>query len=166
MVSDRFVNGEWNLKWIRQIISGRNLDYLACLTSELEQVASFEGQDELRWSLGVGCDGTFTVKDTRHHIDDTNLPTLNTSTIWCKYIPRKVNIFLWRLRLDRLPLRLNLSKRCLDIQSIMCPLCTNGVESNDHLFYTCEVASSIRRLIEAWCDLQFPNLISSSDWRT
>nr|GEX19937.1 putative Gag-polypeptide of LTR copia-type [Tanacetum cinerariifolium] len=69
-------------------------------------------------------------------------------------------------RLDRLPLRLNLSKRGLDIQSIMCPLCLNGVESNDHLFYTYEVASSIRRLIEAWCVFQFPNLISSSDWRS
>ncbi|GKC61877.1 hypothetical protein Tco_1089475 [Tanacetum coccineum] len=79
MVSDRYVNGEWNLKWIRPIIYGRNLDYLACLTSELEQVISFEGQDELRWSFG--CDGTFTVKDTRHHIDDIILPTLETSTI-------------------------------------------------------------------------------------
>nr|GEX32878.1 putative RNA-directed DNA polymerase, eukaryota, reverse transcriptase zinc-binding domain protein [Tanacetum cinerariifolium] len=138
MLSGRYVNGEWNLKWIRPIISGRNLDYLASLTSELEQVVSFEGQDELRWSLGY--DGTFTAKYTRHHIDDTILPTLETSTVWCKNIPRKVNIFLWRLRLDRLPLRLNLSKRGLYIQSIMCPLCSNGVESNDHLLFMCEVA--------------------------
>ncbi|GKA92572.1 RNA-directed DNA polymerase, eukaryota, reverse transcriptase zinc-binding domain protein, partial [Tanacetum coccineum] len=164
MVIDRFVNGEWNLKWIRPIISGQNLDSLACLMTELEQVANFDGQDELRWS--IRCDGTFTVKDTRHHIDDTILPALDVRTIWCKCIPRKVNIFLWKLRLDRLPLRLNLSKRGLDIQSIMCPLCSNGVESNDHLFYTCEVASSIRRLIEVWCNLHFTNLISSSDWTT
>ena len=68
--------------------------------------------------------------------------------------------------MDRLPLRSNLSKRGLEIQSIMCPLCSNGMESNDHLFYTCEVASSIKRLIEVWCDLHFPNLISSLDWTT
>ncbi|GJX97044.1 hypothetical protein Tco_0352842 [Tanacetum coccineum] len=59
----------------------------------------------------LGGDDSFTVKETREHIDDSILPTLDVPTIWCKSIPRKVNIFLWRLRLDRLPMRLNLSKR-------------------------------------------------------
>ncbi|GJY08582.1 hypothetical protein Tco_0375636 [Tanacetum coccineum] len=43
-------------------------------------------------------------------------------TRWCTIIPRKVNIFMWRMLLDSLPHRLNLSSRGLDIDSILCPL--------------------------------------------
>nr|GEW19317.1 hypothetical protein [Tanacetum cinerariifolium] len=129
VVTDRFVNGEWNLKWSRPIVSGRNLDYLISLNSDLEQISSFTGRDDVRWELGN--DATFTV-----------------------------NIFLWRLCLDRLPTRLNLSKRALDIPSIKCPICSNSVESNDHIFYSCEVAASIWRLVDVWCDMHFPNMLS------
>nr|GEV14367.1 RNA-directed DNA polymerase, eukaryota [Tanacetum cinerariifolium] len=99
VVIDRFVNGEWNLKWSRPIVSGRNLDYLISLNSDLEQISSFIGRDDVRWELGN--DATFTVKETREHIDDNILPTLDAPTISCISIPRKVNIFLWRLRLDQ-----------------------------------------------------------------
>ncbi|GJX76731.1 hypothetical protein Tco_0323542 [Tanacetum coccineum] len=43
------------------------------------------------------------------------LPTLDHATTWDKSIPRKVNVFMWRLSLDRLPHRLNLSLRGMDI---------------------------------------------------
>ncbi|GJS30681.1 hypothetical protein Tco_0491301 [Tanacetum coccineum] len=89
---DRFVNGEWNLIWSRPIVSGCNLDHLVSLNTELEQISSFSGQDNLIWKLG-GND-SFTVKETSEHIDDSILPTLDAPTIWCKSIPRKVNIFL------------------------------------------------------------------------
>ncbi|GJS45072.1 RNA-directed DNA polymerase, eukaryota, reverse transcriptase zinc-binding domain protein [Tanacetum coccineum] len=48
---------------------------------------------------------------TRKHIDDVILLTLSVETSWCNILPRKVNILIWRMRLDRLPYRLNLSKR-------------------------------------------------------
>ncbi|GKA71975.1 arginine--tRNA ligase, chloroplastic/mitochondrial [Tanacetum coccineum] len=44
-------------------------------------------------------------------IDQNILPTLAHATTWDKSIPRKVNVFMWRLSLDRLPHRLNLSSR-------------------------------------------------------
>nr|GEV00450.1 reverse transcriptase domain, reverse transcriptase zinc-binding domain protein [Tanacetum cinerariifolium] len=162
VVVDRFVNGEWNLKWSRPIVSGRNLDYLISLNFDLEQILSFTGRDEVMWELGN--DATFTVKETREHIDDNILQTLDAPTIWCKSIPRKVNIFLWRLHMDRIPTRLNLSKRGLDIPLIMCPICSNGVESNDHIFYSCKLAASIWRLVNVWCDMHFPNMLSPSAW--
>ncbi|GJU98861.1 RNA-directed DNA polymerase, eukaryota, reverse transcriptase zinc-binding domain protein [Tanacetum coccineum] len=42
---------------------------------------------------------------------------------------------------------LNLSLRGLEIPSILCPMCYNGVESVDHVFFGCELASNIWRLI-------------------
>ncbi|GJS55288.1 RNA-directed DNA polymerase, eukaryota, reverse transcriptase zinc-binding domain protein [Tanacetum coccineum] len=50
--------------------------------------------------------------------------------------PKKSDIFLWRLNLDRLPHRLNLSRRGLEIQSISCPGSPNVWKSNDSSLYT------------------------------
>lgn len=106
----------------------------------------------------------FTVGETRNHIDNLVLPTMDIQTRWYKILRRKVNIFFWRLRLDRLPHRSNLSRRELDIPSIMCPVCSNGVESSEHPFFYCEVASNIWKLIRIWCDMSIPILNSLSDW--
>ncbi|GJU48519.1 RNA-directed DNA polymerase, eukaryota, reverse transcriptase zinc-binding domain protein [Tanacetum coccineum] len=67
-------------------------------------------------------------------IGDKILPSLVTLTSWDKTLPRKVNIFMWRLMLDRLPHRLNLSSRGIDIQSISCSSCNDNVKSSNHIF--------------------------------
>ncbi|GJR92339.1 RNA-directed DNA polymerase, eukaryota, reverse transcriptase zinc-binding domain protein [Tanacetum coccineum] len=64
----------------------------------------------------------------------------------------------------RLPHRLNLSLRGLDIDSIMCPLCNNHVESNAHVFFSCDIARDVWSLVRGWCDSKFPSLSSCDDW--
>nr|GEW83570.1 hypothetical protein [Tanacetum cinerariifolium] len=65
---------------------------------------------------------------------------------------------------ERLPHRLNLSSRGLDIDSIMCPVCNKIVESNSHVFFSCDTASYIWSLVRGWCDLKIPILSSYGDW--
>ncbi|GJT77710.1 putative RNA-directed DNA polymerase, eukaryota, reverse transcriptase zinc-binding domain protein [Tanacetum coccineum] len=108
------------------------------------------------WQWLIGKDSFFAVSETRKHIYDIILPSTQVSTRWCKALPRKVNIFMWRLRLDRMPHRLNLSKRDMDINSILCSVCNNGMESSEHLFCSCEVAVNVWRLIRLWRDAQLP----------
>ncbi|XP_071694862.1 uncharacterized protein [Rutidosis leptorrhynchoides] len=93
-----------------------------------------------RWEFSLNSSGLFPVKDTRKTIDSTILPSGTISTIWYKFIPRKLTIFLWRLRLDSLPVRWNMSARGIELNSIVCPVCNNGVESREHLFFGCVVA--------------------------
>ncbi|GJT82781.1 RNA-directed DNA polymerase, eukaryota, reverse transcriptase zinc-binding domain protein [Tanacetum coccineum] len=155
------VGGVWSFQWRRKV-TGRGSDLLACLMDDLNHITILEGDDT--FSRNIGSTGLFTVGATRNHIDDLMLPTMDIQTRWYKILPRKVNIFFWRLRLDRLPHRLNLSRRGLDITSIMCPVCSNGVESNEHIFFYCEVASNIWRLVRIWCDMSIPILNSHSDW--
>ncbi|GKD93065.1 RNA-directed DNA polymerase, eukaryota [Tanacetum coccineum] len=104
----------------------------------------------------------FSVNSSRKHIDDHTLPSLSPSTKWCKVIPKKVNIFMWRLFLDRLPNRLNLSSRSLDIDSITCPVCNSLVESSVHTFFTCGMASTVWRRIHTWTGSSL-SLFSSCD---
>ncbi|GJR82923.1 hypothetical protein Tco_0153708 [Tanacetum coccineum] len=53
-------------------------------------------------------DGNFHVKDVRSKLDDSLLPKADTPTRWITTIPIKLNIFAWKVSLNRLPTRLNL----------------------------------------------------------
>lgn len=65
-------------------------------------------------------------------------------TYWNNWVPIKLNIFIWRLRLNGLPTRFTLSNQGILMDSILCPVCSTTVESIEHLFATCN------DLIELW----------------
>ncbi|GKB61507.1 RNA-directed DNA polymerase, eukaryota [Tanacetum coccineum] len=124
-----------------------------------------EDKDKCVWSLAH--DGVFFVADLRHQIDDHIFPSLDTKTTWDKSLPRKVNIFMCRLKLDRLPHRLNLSSRGIEISEISCPSCSGNVKSNHHIFFSFEFAKEVWRIIQRWCDEAFPLFDSNAhgiDW--
>ena len=73
-------------------------------------------------------DGEFRVKDIRKLLDDVFLPKDEVPTRWVKVIPIKINIFAWKVSLDRLPTRENLAQRGVSVPSLSCPNCNNGLE--------------------------------------
>ena len=83
-------------------------------------------------------------------------------TKWCKSVPKKVNVFLWRAWLDRLPKRFNLSKTGFDLVSICCCSCNVNVETSDHVFCSCSIALEVWRAI--LCDVVLPRTLSISEW--
>ncbi|GJW41235.1 RNA-directed DNA polymerase, eukaryota [Tanacetum coccineum] len=102
------------------------------LSKEMEEVSLIDTKD--RWSWSLDGQGVFSIASVRKLIDDKNLPVVSSKTRWIKVVPIKVNILAWKIRLDCLPTRLNLSKRGIDIHSILCPICHKEVESSSHLF--------------------------------
>ncbi|GJV06202.1 hypothetical protein Tco_1343858 [Tanacetum coccineum] len=58
------------------------------------------------WSLEAK--GEYYFKSVRQLIDDSILPKEEVATKWVKVMPIKINVFAWRVRLDKLPTRLNL----------------------------------------------------------
>ncbi|XP_071694937.1 uncharacterized protein [Rutidosis leptorrhynchoides] len=58
--------------------------------------------------------------------------------------------------------RLRLFAKGIDVASIVCPSCNNGVETRDHLFFECEVAMDLWHKIRVWLDCDMP-LLSSWD---
>ncbi|GJU67845.1 RNA-directed DNA polymerase, eukaryota, reverse transcriptase zinc-binding domain protein [Tanacetum coccineum] len=139
LIIDRINNGQWHWNWSRTNIGVRNLAYFHDMLNEIGQVNIEVSEDTCVWSLGPK--GTFTFKDARSIIDQKTLPSLAPFTTWDKTIPRKVNIFMWRLSLDRLPHRLNLSLRGMDIPAISCSSCNANVESANHIFFECIIAT-------------------------
>ncbi|GKD45707.1 RNA-directed DNA polymerase, eukaryota, reverse transcriptase zinc-binding domain protein [Tanacetum coccineum] len=141
LIIDRINNGQWHWNWSKTNLGVRNLAYFRDMLNEIGQVNIEVSEDTCVWSLGPK--GTFTVKDAHNIIDQKTLPSLAPSTTWDKTIPRKVNIFMWRLSLDRHPHRLNLSLRGMDIPAISCSSCNANVESANHIFFECIIATEM-----------------------
>ena len=76
-----------------------------------------------------------------------------SSTRWVKLVHIKVNILAWRIALNKLPTKFNMSLRGLEVPSIVCLICHVGVETTDHLFFSCSVASVIASRILVWWGL-------------
>ncbi|GJW43823.1 RNA-directed DNA polymerase, eukaryota, reverse transcriptase zinc-binding domain protein [Tanacetum coccineum] len=65
-----------------------------------------------------------------------------------------------RLSLDRLPHRLNLSFRGMDITTISCSFCNANVESANHILFECIIASDLWKLVYRWCEILFVQALS------
>lgn len=114
------------------------------------------------WNLDA--EGAFSVGNTRKFIDDNNMIHALTATRRSKFVPRRANILIWRLRLDRLPLRFSLSKRGCEIDTLNCPICNDGVETSIYCFRGFEVAHQVWRKISRWCDVTISVEDSIQEW--
>ncbi|KAF5765755.1 putative transcription factor WD40-like family [Helianthus annuus] len=70
---------------------------------------------------------------------------------WSKWVPKKINIFVWRAVLNRLPTVSNLQVRNCFSSDIKCCLCDDSEETAEHLLCSCIVASRVWSYIERWC---------------
>ncbi|GJZ25236.1 RNA-directed DNA polymerase, eukaryota [Tanacetum coccineum] len=85
-------------------------------------------------------------------------------TRWVKVVPIKINVMAWKVRFDFLPTRLNLSRRGLELQSILCPNCNKEVESTSHIFFACSMVRDLYRKIASWWELSYSEFDSYDDW--
>ncbi|GJR57351.1 RNA-directed DNA polymerase, eukaryota, reverse transcriptase zinc-binding domain protein [Tanacetum coccineum] len=140
----------WELDWGRSI-RGRACKELDYLVSVLQNVVvSTNCRDKLRWTTFE--DGEFKVKDLLRLIEDKVLQVESGAqeTIWNKLVPKRVNIFVWRALKGRLLVRDELDKRGIDLDLVLCPSCTNAVESCAHSLVTCDLAMNVWDKVFSW----------------
>ncbi|GKB06175.1 RNA-directed DNA polymerase, eukaryota, reverse transcriptase zinc-binding domain protein [Tanacetum coccineum] len=116
-----------------------------------------------RWIWSLQSSGDFTVASIRKLIDEFTLSEVSSSTRWIKAVPIKVNVLAWKIKLDNLPTRLNISRRGMDIDSILCPTCGKAVESTRHIFFTCQIARDILHLITSWWNIPYMEVSSDEE---
>ncbi|XP_071687722.1 uncharacterized protein [Rutidosis leptorrhynchoides] len=136
-IADRFFDGAWHWNWSRPLTSCCHLASLEELNAMVSSFSLSENADSRLWSMSK--EGIYRVKDGRRIIDDHCLPSIDHQTRWVSTLPRKVDIFVWRVDLDKLPSRLNLSKKGLEIPRINCSTCGFCVESTNHALFECQL---------------------------
>ncbi|XP_071712592.1 uncharacterized protein [Rutidosis leptorrhynchoides] len=149
----------WN--WTRPP-NGRNLTELAELNNLVATITLSDKPDTWKWNLDQT--GIFTTKALASILDNLklNIPTTTIKTPRNKLIPQKINIFIWRVLHERIPTHVELEKRGVDLDSILCPLCNLHIESIEHILFHCSISSNVLKAILQWWNLPdntFSNLI-------
>nr|GEZ36862.1 RNA-directed DNA polymerase, eukaryota [Tanacetum cinerariifolium] len=138
-IKDCWNNG-WNLDWTRPILGGTNSSNASELYAQLTNFSLKDADDEWIWSLR---NHSFSVKSCREHIDLCYLSNDGLETRWNRFLPKKINIFIWRTLRDRIPTRWNLSRKGIEVPSLLCPVCGNGTETTSHSIWLCSFATSV-----------------------
>ncbi|GJR55734.1 RNA-directed DNA polymerase, eukaryota [Tanacetum coccineum] len=132
------------------------------LSDMLQSVSLMPYSDRWVWSLEGS--GEFSVASIRKIIDDNRLSTVDTKTLWNKCVPIKVNILAWKIQTEALPTRFNISRRGIDIDSILCSICECVVESARHVFFSCSLVRQILGKVCSWWDIMHIDVNSYVEW--
>ncbi|XP_022007963.1 uncharacterized protein LOC110907264 [Helianthus annuus] len=116
----------------------------------LASVTLSEKKDSWTWH-GTGSE--FNVANLKAWI--TTNEVSNTAAIfdWCKWLPQKCNIFMWRARLERLPTKEALSKRNIHVEDNLLFFCEDRAETAEHIFTGSIFSNVLWQAIARWCRL-------------
>nr|GEX91878.1 RNA-directed DNA polymerase, eukaryota [Tanacetum cinerariifolium] len=142
---------------------GIELQQLTDLISLLD--STIVSNSKYRWYCDLTGDGEFRVKELCKFIDDMSLPSHTEVTRWVKFIPIKVNIFVWRARRDCLPTRANLVHRRVDLESSNCSVCHDCEEDIQHVLFRCDLAQCVLRRVCRWWDFDSQDWSSFPEWQ-
>nr|GEX85715.1 RNA-directed DNA polymerase, eukaryota, reverse transcriptase zinc-binding domain protein [Tanacetum cinerariifolium] len=159
-VADK-VQGMVSSSFRRPVRAGSEYQHLTDLNSLMESVSLSHFCD--RWICDLSGDEEFQVKEVCNFLDNLFLPSYADATRWVKYIPIKINVFVWRARRDFLPTKVSLSRRGILLELSSYPLCLSSEENIHHVLFGCGLAESIFRRICQWWKLDWQALESFSD---
>lgn len=71
--------------------------------------------------------------------------------IWKLPCPKKIQMFIWRMKHEALVLCTNLEKRGMKLEGNKCYFCSRAAEDGGHLFIKCKAVKEI------WCALNLEN---------
>ncbi|XP_071700510.1 uncharacterized protein [Rutidosis leptorrhynchoides] len=138
----------WN--WTRNP-TGRTNDELTDLTALLHAF-NFQNGSSDSWAWALQSNGFFTTQVLSSLVDSKLLysSTPQKATDRLSFLPQKLGIFIWRVKQHRLPVRVELDKRGIDLDSVRCPVCNDGLETVEHVFVHCSFAKELWSRVFQW----------------
>ncbi|GAU46642.1 hypothetical protein TSUD_246690 [Trifolium subterraneum] len=154
-VADMFEAG-WGIggeawKWRRRLFAWEEELLLGCV-GKLANI--FLQVDEVdRWVWKLHSSQSYSVKSAYSYLSasETRISDSFDRFLWLKSVPLKVNIFVWRLFLNRLPTKDNLQKRgSIGDHQLLCSALCGFSEDLNHLFFQCPVYGRLWLVISKW----------------
>lgn len=142
---------EWSWNWSKQPNSEVERTEWERLIGLLVVARGNGGLDSWRWEGDPS--GVFSVASVRRHMANRVGDSTRSVVNWSKWVPVKVNIFMWRAALNRIPTSAALRRRNIEIDTMACSLCGVDDETVDHLFSGCGVAGEVWRCLSSWCSI-------------
>ncbi|KAH1193898.1 hypothetical protein GmHk_19G054826 [Glycine max] len=129
---------EWKFQWRRNLFD-HEVDMAVAFMAD---IAEFQIQpasrDLLLWGLDTG--GPYSTKAAYSFLKDGDSQVTEDSdfkSIWNLKIPPRASAFSWRLFKNRIPTKVNLRRRHVELPSYNCPLCDEEEETTGHILYSC-----------------------------
>ncbi|KAJ0603774.1 putative reverse transcriptase zinc-binding domain-containing protein [Helianthus annuus] len=97
---------------------------------------SFTGSDDT-WNWKTDTRQPFSVADVKTLIKEGTEQPSNYKMKWETWVPGKVNLFVWRTEMERIPTKIVLRSRNIDMPDVTCVLCDVEDEDVMHLFTGC-----------------------------
>ncbi|XP_076914845.1 uncharacterized protein LOC143573986 [Bidens hawaiensis] len=119
------------------------------LTSVLNLVRLSSNPDCWSWA-GLGTEG-FSVAVVKKLIDSKRDYSSRIVVDWCKWVPLKCNILVWRAVMDRIPTVDALAKRVVIVADEECRFCNAGSDTVTHFFTACPLALGLWEKNSFWC---------------
>ncbi|KAF5796881.1 putative reverse transcriptase zinc-binding domain-containing protein [Helianthus annuus] len=73
---------------------------------------------------------------------------------WNTWVPKKVNIFMWKDEIGIIATLKALERRNINVGSLVCRICEDGDKSSEHLLTSCYFATVIWNLVSNWCEVR------------
>ncbi|XP_071695352.1 uncharacterized protein [Rutidosis leptorrhynchoides] len=141
----------WN--WARGL-RGRLHGELSRLEDMIKSTASLT-EGECKWVFKPSGKETYCSKSVASSIDALLLGgnSFEPETLRNNLIPQKLGIFVWWALKNRLPTRVELEKRGVHIDSLLCPLCNKEIETVEHAIFECDHAKMVWDRILKWWEV-------------
>ncbi|XP_071728265.1 uncharacterized protein [Rutidosis leptorrhynchoides] len=138
----------WN--WSRDI-SGRAVSDLDRLCSVLSS-CSYGSREHDKWVWGNSNDGMLKVKTISSLLDNKvlNVNEEEKETMRNNFVPLSLNIFSWRVKKKKIPIRVKLDERGIGIDNVRCLLCDDDIESIAHTMIFCKYALDAWDRVDKW----------------
>ncbi|XP_071708908.1 uncharacterized protein [Rutidosis leptorrhynchoides] len=139
--------------WKNILVTGRTQGEL----TELQQLIlcySFEEleRDTCSWSLSHN--GIYTVLSLSLIIDERLIAVTNVDeTMRNNLVPKKLEVFVWRVCKKRLPVKIEIDNRGIDLHSVRCSLCDDNLETVEHSLIFCKSAMDVWDRVFGWWGL-------------
>ncbi|XP_071728713.1 uncharacterized protein [Rutidosis leptorrhynchoides] len=146
--SDSGITFSW--QWVREPF-GRSQSDLEHLVTAISSI-TFSSAEQDRWKWLMNSSGSFKCCSMANLIDEKILhnsfqphPTVKNNLV-----PRKIEIFAWRTCRKRLPTRVELDKKSIDLHTVRCPMCDDDLESVEHAIVFCKNAMEVWTRVFQW----------------
>lgn len=114
-----------------------------------------DSNDLYSWALNIKEE--FLVALTIIFIDAQTLKTSNIPTRRNTKVPKNIIAYVWRDERDKLPTRLNLRDKGIELEFFLCHVFSQIGEFVGHLFLNCNVFTPLWNLIARWWNIPAPS---------